>query len=61
MVTQMSGRRNVRLGKCLSGKMFAQGSLHWGNVLHRGSVRLGEMSVRDLSLGKCQSGKCPVG
>ena len=60
----MSGRENVRSGKCISGEMSSR-----GKVL-RGSVRLGncpfgemsvEVSVRELFSRKCQSGNCLVG
>ena len=59
----------IRSGKCLSGEMSARGSLRRVNVQSGNcpvgdmfvEVSVGEMSVRDLSSGKCQSGDCPVG
>ena len=59
----MSGRGNVRSGKCLSGEMSSRGSVlrgsvRMGNCLF-GEMSVGEVSVGGLSSGKCQSGNCP--
>ena len=62
---EMSSRRNVQPGKCLSGEMLGRGNLcqesvqSWNCLF--GEMSIGEASVGDLSLGKCQLGKCPVG
>ena len=61
------GRRNVRLGKCLSGEISSRGSVLRRSVrsvkcpfreMSGGKVSVGEVSAEDLSSGKCQSGKC---
>ena len=54
----MSGRGNVRSGKCPSGEMSSRGSVLRGSV-RSGKCPFGEMSVGELSSGKCQSGNCP--
>ena len=66
----MSGRGNVRSGKCLSGEMSSRGSVLRGIARSRNcpfgemsitGVSVGEVSVEELCSGKCQSGNCPVG
>ena len=69
MAREMSGRGNVRSGKCLSGEMSSrvsvlQGSVRSGNCpfgeMSIGEVSVGEVSVGELSSrGTVQSGNCP--
>ena len=70
VVRKMSGRENVRSGKCLSGEMSSWGSDLPGIVRSRnfpfmemaiGKVFAREVSVGELPSGKCQSGNCSVG
>ena len=70
VVWEISGRGNVRSGKCLSGEISSRGSVLRGSVrlgncsfgdMSDGEVSVGEVSVGELSSGKCQSENCPVG
>ena len=59
------GEGNVQLGKCHSGQISSRESL-CQIIFRSGScpfeeVSVGEMSVGDLSLEKCQLGNSPVG
>ena len=56
----MSGRGNVRSGKCLSGEISSWASV-LGEVSGRGIVRSRKCPSGKCQSGKCQSGNCPRG
>ena len=55
MVTEMSGRGNVLVGKCSVGEVSV------GEVPGRRIVRSGKCPLEKYPLGKRQSGICPQG
>ena len=55
MVTEMSGRGNVLMGKCSVGEVSV------GEVSGRGIIRSQKCPSEKCPSGKCQSGICPRG
>ena len=64
MVGEMFGQGNVLVGKCPVGEASAgevsSRGIVWSGKCPSGKCLFAEVTVRDLSSGKCQLGNCPI-